>query len=61
MPMTETEKRHQEGLDAARRLAGWELGDRSWADIIIDAYLHPQATHERLDADEVPSRTGVWR
>lgn len=52
---------NQEGLDAARRLAGWELGSASWADAIIRAYLKPEEAHASMDADEVPARTGVSR
>lgn len=29
------------GLAAARTVAGYELGDPTWADIIIGAYLYP--------------------
>lgn len=58
--MTE-QKIDPEGLAAARRLAGWEIGDPSWADTIIYAYLSPVETHERLDADGVPLRTGTFR
>lgn len=59
--MTEAKKRHREGLDAARRLAGWELGDRYWADKIISAYLNAEETNAQLDAMDVPQRTGLWR
>lgn len=52
---------NQEGLRAARRLAGWEIGDAGWADIILAAYMDPEGTNARLDADDVPQRTGVWR
>lgn len=48
-----------EGLAAARRLAGWELGYTAWADKIIEAYLNPEAAHARLDADEAPAATGI--
>ena len=27
------------GLAAARQLAAWDIGDPTWADLIIDAYL----------------------
>lgn len=30
---------HAKGLAAARRVAGYELGDASWADMIVAAYL----------------------
>ncbi|WP_067201231.1 hypothetical protein [Microbacterium sp. XT11] len=48
------------GLAAARRLAGWELGDPSWANAIISAYLNPETAHARMDEDEVPARTGTF-
>ena len=38
-----------DGLGAARRFAAWHLGDRSWADDIIRAYLNPEQTHADLD------------
>lgn len=37
------------GLAAARRRAQWELGDPSWADTIIKAYLHPDESDASLD------------
>src|SRR3712207_4737076 len=42
---------HEAGLDAARELAQWELGDRSWADVLVDAYRDPVETMRRLDAE----------
>ena len=35
------------GLARARRVAYYEIGDASWADMIIEAYLNP--------ADETPA------
>lgn len=52
---------NEEGLKAARRLAGWELGDAKWADIILDAYENPERTNSWLDEENVPERTGVSR
>lgn len=52
---------NEEGLRAARRLAGWELGDKSWADLIIRAYLNPDETNATLDEDDVPEITGLYR
>lgn len=52
---------NEEGLKAARRLSGWELGDASWANRIISAYLHPEETNAVLDEDDVPDVTGVYR
>lgn len=50
-----------DGLGAARRYAGWHLGDPSWANLIIAAYLDPDAAHSRLDAGGVPPSTGTYR
>lgn len=52
---------NEEGLQAARRLAGWELGDASWANLIIRAYLNPDEANSTLDEDNVPKITGVYR
>lgn len=54
-------KPEAKGLQAAQRYAGWEIGDRSWADLILRAYLNPDVVNEELDADDVPARTGVYR
>lgn len=54
-------EQHEAGVSAARRLAGWEIGDPTWADRIIDAYLNPEQAEQRLDEDDVPQVTGVWR
>lgn len=42
---------HERRLDQARRRAGWELGDPIWADVIVAAYLDPDADVERLTRD----------
>lgn len=39
---------HARGLAAARALAGWELGSESWASLLIEAYLNPEAAEARL-------------
>lgn len=52
---------NEEGLNAARRLAGWEIGDAYWANLIIEAYLNPDTANARLDAENAPARTGVYR
>lgn len=39
---------HEQRLAAARRRAGWEIGDPSWANTIIAAYLDPDGDSERL-------------
>lgn len=40
-----------EGLAAARRYARWHIGDRSWADLILNAYQNPEVTNTQLDED----------
>ena len=52
---------NEEGLKAARRLAGWEIGDGSWAYKIIRAYLNPEEVNSELDEDDVPMITWVYR
>ena len=39
---------HEDGMRAARAVAQWELGDPYWADIIVGAYLRPEAAMENL-------------
>lgn len=51
----------EEGLKAARRLAGWEIGDASWANRILNAYFNPEPTNRVLDEENAPERTGVYR
>jgi hypothetical protein len=51
----------EEGLYAARRLAGWNLGDPGWANHLIWAYLNPKESNDRLDAQKVPAKTGTYR
>lgn len=43
---------HDERMDAARARAEWELGDASWAGVIVGAYLHPEEDKYALDADK---------
>ena len=43
---------HDERLRVARRGAQWELGDPSWADVILAAYMNPDKATEDLDALE---------
>lgn len=40
------------GLKATRRFALWHLGDRTWADRILHAYLNPEQTMENLKAEQ---------
>lgn len=39
------------GLAAAREWAWYYIGDESWADEIIDAYLYPSVAREKLEAE----------
>jgi hypothetical protein len=41
---------------AARRYAYWHIGDKYWADQILEAYTHPEAANNKLD--EVQAWTG---
>jgi hypothetical protein len=41
-PPTPTVMPEQKGIQAARAVAGWHLGYRSWADTLVDAYLNPE-------------------
>jgi hypothetical protein len=45
---------HDHRVAVARRAAGWHLGDPSWADEILDAYLDPDTATETLDAEDAP-------
>lgn len=51
----------EDGLKAARRYAGWHIGDPVWADYIIRAYLNPERANDELDREGVPERTGAYR
>ena len=59
--MSENNEPSKAGLYAARRYAGWELGDPGWADSIIDACLNPKAANKRMNAKDIPARTGKYR
>lgn len=37
---------------AARERAQWELGDSSWADVIINAFLYPEEDAESLTIEQ---------
>jgi hypothetical protein len=41
-----------DGLSAARAVAGWELGDPGWANVLIRAYLNPAEAMTKLEADK---------
>lgn len=43
---------HNERMAQARARAQWELGDPSWADIIMRAYMHPLRDKESLDQEK---------
>lgn len=40
----------ERGLAAARAYAEWNIGDPSWADLILMAYLHPDMALAELQA-----------
>ena len=42
---------NEKGMLQARRRARFELGDPSWAGIIINAYLNPERDAEQLRED----------
>lgn len=43
---------NEKGLRAARQYAQWYIGDPSWANNIIDAYLNPDEAMENLRAEK---------
>ena len=47
--MTEPDR---DGLIVARRVARWHIGDPDMADLIIHAYLNPDAAQAQLEADQ---------
>ena len=49
---------HDRGCTAARKLAAYYIGDASWADMIIEAYLEPEKAEQEL-AEEVGSDAGA--
>ena len=48
------EPEYERRMEAARARAEWELGDASWAGVILAAFLHPDEDARNL-ADEVAS------
>lgn len=46
------EKEHDQGLAQAKKRAQWELGDASWAGVILGAYLHPREDAELLRKEQ---------
>jgi hypothetical protein len=57
-----TEPTEEERMAAARARAEWELGDPSWAGVIIGAYLHPREDAAALadDRAEHTSTPDPW-
>lgn len=55
MPPTDGQKLpdHDERMEAARNRARWELGDPTWAGVIVGAYLNPEADAEALKKEEL--------
>lgn len=45
-----TNELNEEGLAAARKFAQWEIGDSSWANLILKAYFDPAYAHRHVDA-----------
>jgi hypothetical protein len=43
---------HNERLEQARRRAQWDIGDPSWADVIVAAYCDPADDVERLEMEQ---------
>lgn len=43
---------HEARMKVVRRFARGHLGDQSWADAFLDAYLKPTETTRQLDAAE---------
>jgi hypothetical protein len=41
----------EERLRVARRRARWEIGDPSWADIILNAFINHEETDKQLDEE----------
>lgn len=50
--MTVPQPTEEERMRAARARAEWELGDPSWAGIIVGAYLHPEEDSRALAAEK---------
>lgn len=44
-----SEEPEKEGLRVARMWAQWNLGDRYWADAMLDVYFNPAKALERLN------------
>lgn len=44
--------KHEAGMRAARRVAQYNIGDATWADLIVSAYLNPESALEQLRAEQ---------
>lgn len=44
----------EERMRAAEAVAGWHLGDRTWAGLIVGAYKSPRLAMEVLRAEMAP-------
>jgi hypothetical protein len=42
---------HAERMRQARARSQWELGDESWADVILAAYLDPEEDAQALEME----------
>lgn len=42
---------HEQRMEVARDIAGWHLGDPSWAGEILYAYFNPERAKELLDME----------
>lgn len=51
-PALQLTEDHEERLAQARAVAEWELGDGSWADVIVTAYLNPEAAAAELTREK---------
>lgn len=43
---------HENALKAARQVAGYYIGDPSWADLLVGAYLDPENALASLKEDQ---------
>lgn len=50
-----TDDEHEQRMAVARRQAQWDLGDPSWAGVIVAAYLSPEVATTVLDEQGAPS------
>lgn len=43
---------YEERMKAARERAEWELGDRSWAGVLVGAFLYPDDDQHALEVEK---------